>query len=104
MRSIEGKMRSGIKRSAARCSICKDHIPPGIRVRAVIEQVRGQDGQPDIAFAHPACLARYLRNNPDLMDHRDAPGALPDAKVRRFWLDLERRKGWAKALDQVLPV
>ena len=104
MRSIEGRMRSGIKQERARCHLCKDRILPGIRVRAVIEQDREQDGQPNIAFAHPACLARYLRNNPDLMDHRDAPGALPDALVRRFWVDLERRKGWEPALDQVLPV
>ena len=104
MRSIEGRMRSGIKQERARCHLCKDRILPGIRVRALIHQVREQDGQPDIALVHPSCLKSWLRRNPEMVDHRDAPGALPDALVRRFWVDLERRKGWEPAMDQVLPV
>jgi len=105
MRSIEGKMPKGIKKGAARCSICKEPIPAGIRIRAAIERDRDDpDGPPVISPVHPACLAQYLRRHPDWTDHRDDPGALPDALVRRFWVDLGRRKGWGDFIERALPL
>ena len=102
MRSIEGKMRGGIKKEYARCRVCEDTIPPGIRVRAMIEQDK-KDGQPGIYLAHPTCLKHYLARNPDLRDRRDDPGAIPDAVVRRFWVELDFKKGWGGFIDRVLP-
>lgn len=103
MRSIEGKMQKGIKKEYAHCNVCKERIEPGIRVRAMIEQ-DAKDGQPGIYLAHPACLKHYLARNPDLRDHRNDEGAIPDAVVRRFWVGLDVKKGWGGFIDRVLPL
>lgn len=112
MRSIEGKMRGyrhngklcgNIKDEEARCAVCKDKIPPGMTVRAMIEQ-DVEDGQPGIYIAHPTCLKHYLARNPELIDHRDDKGAIPDCVVRKFWVDMDIKKGWGGYIDDVLPL
>ena len=112
MRSIEGKMRGrivagklrgNVKQEYAICAVCKETIPPGIRVRAMIEQDT-KDGRPGIYLAHPACLKHYLARNPDLRDHRNDESAIPDAVVRRFWVGLDVKKGWGGFIDRVLPL
>lgn len=112
MRSIEGKMRGyrengkfhgNIKAEYAHCAVCKDRIEPGLTVRAMIEQDI-EDGQPGIYIAHPTCLKHYLARNPELVDHRDDEGAIPDGVVRKFWVDMDNKKGWGGYIDLVLPL
>ena len=103
MRSIEGRMRGGIKAEYARCAGCKDKIVPGIRVRALIEKQHGEE-QPAIVLMHPSCLKRYLARHPDSVDHRDDKDAISDSYVRRFWVGLDRLKGWGGFIDKALPL
>lgn len=103
MRSIEGRMRGGIKTEYARCAGCKDKIVPGIRVRALIEKQPGEE-QPAIVLMHPSCLKRYLARHPDSADRRDDEGAIPDFVVRKFWVGLDVKKGWGGFIDRVLPL
>jgi hypothetical protein len=103
MRSIEGKMRKGIRPGYARCNVCGESIAPGVKVRAMIEQDK-KDGQPGIYLAHPVCLKHYLARHPELVDHRNDAGAIADAIVRRFWVGLDKVKGWGGFIDKVLPM
>jgi hypothetical protein len=102
MRSIEGKMRGGIKPDCARCTICKEQVSPGLRIRAVIEKTPSED-QPGIFFAHPECLKHYLARHDDLKDSRDG-ASIPDAAVRKFWVDIDAKKGWGGFINKVLPI
>lgn len=98
-----GKLRGHIRAEYAKCTICHEPIPPGVKIRAMIEQDK-KDAQPEICIAHPACLKHYLARNPDLRDRRDDPGAISDAMVRRFWVGLDAKKGWGGFIDRVLPL
>ena len=102
-RIVGGKLRGNVKTEYAICAVCKETIPPGVSVRAMIEQDT-KDGQPGIYLAHPACLRHYLARHGDLRDHRDDPGAIPDSAVRKFWVGLDRKKGWGGFIDDVLPL
>ena len=100
MRSIEGKMNAGVPKEKARCAVCGDAVLPGIRIRAMIE-LDIAETRVDVVFVHPAFQAHYTRMNPDLIDHRD-DGPITDAKARRFWVDLGKKKGLP--LDRLLPL
>ena len=112
MRSIEGKMRGhrvdgklcgNIKSEEARCAVCKDKIEPGLTVRAMIELPPDEE-QPGIFITHPTCLKHWLARHSDVIDHRDDLGAIPDSVVRKFWVDLDKKKGWGGYIDDVLPL
>ena len=103
MRSIEGKMRKGIRPGYARCNVCGESIAPGIKVRAMSEQ-DNKYGQPGIYLAHPVCLKHYLAKHTELIDHRNDAGAIADSVVRRFWVELDKVKDWGGFIDKVLPM